>query len=838
MSNTTQNLSNPHEDYLEDLHSKKLINKLSVPQKDGSVVLSNIALENKKPTVAFNVNNQSVLFQQQRGKSKVTWDVVTNPDTYQTFGIKNTTITSSKFINSASKKLNEELGDIRPFEKSIIKAEKPVAKVTKPVNTMPTPVAPPEKPLPQNTHKGISELLKDKGQKSPVVKTDKSFNEMMHQEGIGISSLDFETTGIDHKINRVTQLGVHSTGASGKTFELERAIIGGVGEVVPDSSAYTKGHKFLDDEARKEKQAWIDENLKDPNHELHYLKNYREEDSVLSHIVTEKDILKAHEEAGAGSFGKEQLERGSFKQLSVDYNSRFTIRENPTKNSVTIGKNTKSNITKGVEGSRAASMVDALTEAREIIKQNKGIILIQNAKFEDTVTEHALMDVKAPGQVLSRDFARDFNSQIYGTDNSKSLFRVSDTVLKSREDFRLASQRVKTRFNSGISFLAQDDEDFKLLKDAALNLHSTIQNEVLDNFKAGESTVVDLMDITKTYQVALMSVLDPETQKPLLETSLIGMGTSVDILAKSFLGQEETHTALSDAEQQSKLFTIINQQIENIRNSDGSAESVKKILEDNKGYIAKMEDPVTHEQQFMKQLTNRVDEVHKKLKEDVSSGKILEEDAEQEFYSRYKTALSETKAYYNGVAERDGFSREIEVQEAEHILSTGERSKETPTFGDISKEVKEAVEVPPIQSATTDAHNNLPGVLANHPANAQGPHQPSPKKAFTREERVSTLLEHLNTKRGAAGAYNSSSESIYRAGVRLDSAMGVKSPGGSALKYGMYALGGMVALNAVAGPPSQEVQQQGTYDALYGDFYLGQSYADWRERNNSHKMMY
>ena len=101
MSNTTQNLSNPHEDYLEDLHSKKLINKLSVPQKDGSVVLSNIALENKKPTVAFNVNNQSVLFQQQRGKSKVTWDVVTNPDTYQTFGIKNTTTTSSKFINSA-----------------------------------------------------------------------------------------------------------------------------------------------------------------------------------------------------------------------------------------------------------------------------------------------------------------------------------------------------------------------------------------------------------------------------------------------------------------------------------------------------------------------------------------------------------------------------------------------------------------------------------------------------------------------------------------------------------------------------------------------------------------
>ena len=48
----------------------------------------------------------------------------------------------------------------------------------------------------------------------------------------------------------------------------------------------------------------------------------------------------------------------------------------------------------------------------------------------------------------------------------------------------------------------------------------------------------------------------------------------------------------------------------------------------------------------------------------------------------------------------------------------------------------------------------------------------------------------------------------------------------------------MVALDMVAGKPQIETQQQATYVALYGNFYLGQSYADWQERNQSHKMMY
>ena len=58
------------------------------------------------------------------------------------------------------------------------------------------------------------------------------------------------------------------------------------------------------------------------------------------------------------------------------------------------------------------------------------------------------------------------------------------------------------------------------------------------------------------------------------------------------------------------------------------------------------------------------------------------------------------------------------------------------------------------------------------------------------------------------------------------------------LKYGLYGIGAMAALNILSKDSNTQVQQPGTYDAIYGNLYLGQGYADWQERNNSHKMIY
>ena len=310
------------------------------------------------------------------------------------------------------------------------------------------------------------------------------------------------------------------------------------------------------------------------------------------------------------------------------------------------------------------------------------------------------------------------------------------------------------------------------------------------------------------------------------------MGINVDFLARNVLqiAKGEDHTAGSDSKSQSKLFDFMDESIRQIKESNGSAESIAKIAERNKGYLQGMENLVEHEKQFLSQMYNRVEEISNKLDKEVSSGVLTEEQADKEFLKRSRTAFKDTLTYYNGIDEREGFSRFVEVKEAEHIILTGKRSQEATSFEELKPK--------PIPSASNHAHDEAPGVLPNHPANAQAPNQTSPPKAFTRQEKVKNLLENLNVRKGAVGEYNSTSESIYRNAIRLEESMGTLSKGNSLLKYGLYGVAGMVALDIMAGKPKTETQQQATYDALYGNFYLGQSYADWQERNQSHKMMY
>ena len=644
------------------------------------------------------------------------------------------------------------------------------------------------------------DMLYENSKRAKVVSENTKASESIleRNKGISVISLDFETTGINHDINRVTQFGFYDSKT--KTIT-ENAIFGSVQS------------RPLTQELKEERMKWIAENRPDLMHA---------DDNVLSRIVTPQDILYSHEIAGAGAFGKEQLERGSFDKLAQDFNSQFVV-----------DKNNKIVFNKDISKRNVVTLEQSLKQVQTAVEDSPRIILIQNANFENTVTETAAkVSNKERAQRLNRSFIEDFNESVYGTKNSRSIFNVDKDIVAARKVLRDNTKEMRKLFSPTNSIISTDSTEFQSVKEAAFSLHNTIQTKISENFAAGKSTVVDLMDITRVYQVALASVLDPNTQKPLLVNNFLNMGINVDFLARNVLqiAKGEDHTAGSDSKSQSKLFDFMDESIRQIKESDGSAESIAKIADRNKGYLRGMENLVEHEKQFLSQMYNRVEEISNKLDKEVSSGVLTEEQADKEFLKRSRTAFKDTLTYYNGIDEREGFSRFVEVKEAEHIILTGKRSKEATSFEELKPK--------PIPSASNHAHDEAPGVLPNHPANAQAPNQTSLPKAFTRQEKVKNLLENLNARRGAVGEYNSTSESIYRNAIRLEESMGTLSKGNSLLKYGLYGVAGMVALDIMAGKPKTETQQQATYDALYGNFYLGQSYADWQERNQSHKMMY
>lgn len=657
----------------------------------------------------------------------------------------------------------------------------------------------PFKPMKIKSTSSLDMLYENSKRSKVVSETTKSSESILERnKGISVVSLDFETTGINHDINRVTQFGFYD--AKTKTIT-ENAIFGSVQS------------RPLTQELREERLKWIAENRPDLIHA---------DDKTLSRIVTPQDILHSHEVAGAGSFGKEQLERGSFDKLAQDFNSQFTVN-----------KNNKIVFNKDISKRNVVTLEQSLKQVQTAIEDSPRIILIQNANFENTVTETAAkVSNKEKAQRLNRSFIADFNESVYGTKNSRSIFNVDKDIIAARKVLRDNTKEMRKLFSSSNNLISTDSVEFQSVKEAAFSLHNTIQTKVSENFAAGKSTVVDLMDITRVYQVALASVLDPNTQKPLLANNFLNMGINVDFLARNVLqiAKGEDHTAGSDSKSQSKLFDFMDESIRQIKESDGSIDSIAKIAERNKGYLQGMENLIEHEKQFLSQMHNRVEEISNNLDKEVSSGVLTEAQADKEFLKRSRTAFKDTLTYYNGIDEREGFSRFVEVKEAEHIILTGKTSKESTSF--------EKLKPKPIPSASNHAYDEAPGVLPDHPANAQAPNQTSTPKAFTRQEKVKNLLENLNARRGAVGEYNSTSESIYRNAIRLEESMGTLSKGNSLLKYGLYGIAGMVALDMVAGKPQIETQQQATYDALYGNFYLGQSYADWQERNQSHKMMY
>ena len=593
-------------------------------------------------------------------------------------------------------------------------------------------------------------------------------------KSLSLFSVDFETTGAISDRSNATQLGFVLREANGSFKETEFALRDSVKKI------------SVSDDERK----WMKEQNK--LRKANNLPLLTEDDLKL--LVNEDDLLIAHEQSGAGAFGLKQKNSGSFKPIVDAY------REDLVK--------TSSKKQASLSGKKVKSLKQALGELKSNVSKSPGIILIQNARFENNVVKSAsTLNSRAEGQKVGKNFIRDFNREVYGSNSTDSIFEVSDDVISARKELRQATASMRTALMASNKELPANHESLTRLSQAANTLHSTIYTEIKDNFEKGKSTVVDLMDLTRIYQTKLI-------ENSLIDPALMDMGIKVDFLSQSLGFGKELHLAADDSKKQVKIFEFLTARIDELNNG------VINTAENSKYTEALTKNLASHEEQFISGLRSKAEEVFFKLDEELDKGTLKAKDYELEMHRRLRSQFESTLSYYEGVPVREGFDRRAEVEITLNMLH--ERPK--------------TIQVAPEQ--TPSPTNPASNVDPLNPSNANAPNNTRNRAAYTIEEKQENILKSLQSKEESAGKFVSDT-SVYKANNMFEATVEPLTKNSTKLlKYGLYGIGAMAALNILSKDSNTQVQQPGTYDAIYGNLYLGQGYADWQERNNSHKMIY
>lgn len=210
-----------------------------------------------------------------------------------------------------------------------------------------------------------------------------------------------------------------------------------------------------------------------------------------------------------------------------------------------------------VSGRKKPSSAELLFEAtdRAILKHlddsltfgNSGMVLVQNLGFERAF--YASLDGSASSRLMNQMYER-------SPDGQTKLYAPSEVVKA-----RAAANDAKT--------LSELDAAMDKVIDAYKKVDASVMKYDAERAVKGGLPMfyaADLMDFTKaTFVKAAAQGHIPEVYKE--------MGHNVDFLAKLFLGEEETHGALSDARQQIKLFDKITNLREELISGNISEES-------------------------------------------------------------------------------------------------------------------------------------------------------------------------------------------------------------------------------------------------------------------------
>lgn len=430
-----------------------------------------------------------------------------------------------------------------------------------------------------------------------------------------------------------------------------------------------------------------------------------------------EDLFQAHKEAGAEFFGQTQRDAGSFDGFAKAHSS----------GALTSIDNTMKDITSD-------------------LRKSAGVLLVQNTNFESNTLGWAKH--KSGGQNMSEDVRSSFVKDLFGDSPEKmreaQLLPVESEILDARAKFTEASSKLKRSSEFSQDVTRGFGEDLKL---ATKDLENTITKVVKQNAAAGNMTVIDLMDISRIYTSKLY-------EGGGIKQPFVGSGLSVSFLSLELLKEAEAHTALSDADQQLRVFDKLTERISNF-NKTGV------LTQDDLDYGKALTNSDTHDRSFLSALSSRLTEAQDK-------GKDLSDE------SLVRKELRAPLKQYSPIPEKS-FNREAYVK-------------------DIAKKFITSPE---------DTLRDL--------------HEHSNSKSLTNYKNMSKEISDLAP----------TSEDLDFKPKKLSNS--------SKILLGLSAVGVVSALTASNRPKDEPLT---SYNDLYENVYLGQSYADWKERNNSHKMIY
>lgn len=423
-------------------------------------------------------------------------------------------------------------------------------------------------------------------------------------------------------------------------------------------------------------------------------------------------------------FGKKQEERGSLKGWAK---------------SVADGKTSSMN-----------AYVQSINDMHNQGGQGS-VLLAQNLQFENRALSHAFKTgrVDQPFTELMQKVVNRSNV------NPDSFLEASGISQLNWERRDILNDGIKPAYLGGN----------KEALTASLQDYRAKSFEIIDNYSGamqkaeatGGMALVDLMDFSKAVYAhgAAQGKIDPR---------MLLYGNKVEYLAKTLLGEDEAHEALSDAKHQDRLFKMLSTEVSNIQLHGPSYSS-----------------PVVD-----------------KLATNFESGRVLEKQMKtgaSSFVREYLESTKTTDMSLQGI--KDNALRHFEHKN--RFL---------------------------IQSGTTQGFNfkdfraDLDGILDE--AYKKNTGETLDKSAFL-YDLDETLDNYKHVPRQQAS-------DLTHALPKFNKNTALKVAGAGATLF---------AASMFFGGDKEEQQRKkyNTYDELYNNQYYGSAFADWQNRNNSHKMM-
>lgn len=521
-------------------------------------------------------------------------------------------------------------------------------------------------------------------------------------------------------------------------------------------------------------------------------------------LPTEEDYLRAHEITGAGEFGRQQLERGSFSSFITDFEENlegFDTNNNPIFR----------------DGGRVARLETVMGRLDEAIELFPGVTIIQNVNYENSMMNEAL------GVSLSRQMATTLKSRyIDGDASARNVFKpvLFDSNYRNPVLYDMRELQRQFKISPDTTHL---EPYFSNLRDSTNLLQNELYNRLERAISQGRSVVFDLMDFTRILQVRLA---DPQLRPVLAQmgynvsAAMLGRNLAVDLLSDVLLGEEEMHTALSDAQQQNRLFHKILKMTEEVE--DGIVSS------DTKAYLEALHNPDNYNRNFLKSLKTQLNDLYLSVTAVKNGSQKTPQEISEELASRLPIVLDRVSNMYRETPSNE-FDRQAVLNSVRQYL------------------LDPSVEVNPLDPISVQQASNI--LDSNTPiSNLQPPPNSATQSISTsQQQKLHNTIQSIQ--RQLDGSPNSPlanmippSQVANEASRTLASGIPNKTGIPSLAKWGLVGIGAMAFVNLILSNngerESKELIRNDTYDALYNNLYAGQAYADWKERNNSHRMLY